>query len=348
MDRRSLLRLSAASASLAFAPVLAAPAFAARPLRVLVATNEPWGTYHVKPLLDEAAGARPAGRWRIASVVPDLSAVRADDPVEAVPLANAAAWSPDLLVVNGATDWPEQVARALPHLPVVASSLAYLTAAEAAGAASIRPRLVAMTAGSSAEAEVFAGHLGVSKRRIEIVGSPVLDDLPAYKPESGTVLIATSVTRSSTTGGSAPGAQLLLDTADALAAQGKRIRVGLHPREDRSLWDRFEIASEGTLAASASAEVTVGIPGSVFPQIAALGSPLVGTVADGLATPDYILALCAQARTVTEAVTAVGRADVPSKAELTAAIGPIGGSGDRLWKAWRKASVPGRARSAQR
>lgn len=277
-------------------------------------------------------------------MVPDRSNLKADDPVPAVTLEEAADWDADLLVVNGATEWPATVVESLPDLPVVASSLAYLTPVEAEGAASIRPRLVAMTAGSSSEAEVFAGHVGTDASRIEVVGNPALDDVPAYAPEAGTVLIATSVTHSDETGGAAPGAELLLETAAALAAAGKHIRVGLHPREDRSLWEQYEIAEEGTVTASATAEVTVGIPGSVFPQVSAVGCPLVGTVAEGLSTPDYILALCAQARTVEEAVAAVEEKWRPEEAALDAAIGPVGGAGDRLWKAWRRASVPGRTK----
>ena len=338
LSRRSFLALSG---GLALAASLPAPADAARPLRVLVATNEPWGTYHLKPLLDEAARAR---RWQIALVVPDLSQVTPGDPVPVVTLADAARWGADLLVVNGATAWPTEVVSALPGLPVAASSLAYLQAVEQPGAAAIRPRLVGLTAGSSAEAAVFAAHFGVSPRSVAVVGNPALDDLPAYAPDERTALVVTSVTKSSETGGSAPGAQLLLDSAAALAAGGWRVRVGLHPREDPSLWAAYEIAAEGTLLASASAQVAVGIPGSVFPQIAAVGAPLVGVLADGLAVPDYILALCAHARSVSDVEAAVAQRWRPDADVLDAAIGQLGGSGDRLWKAWRKAALrPGRA-----
>lgn len=339
LARRSFLALAGGVSLVVALP--ATPAWAKRPLRVLVATNEPWGTYHIKALLDEAAAAR---RWEIALVVPDRSQIKADDPVPVVTLAEAANWDPDLLVVNGATAWPAQVVAALPGLPVVASSLAYLLPVEQPGAATIRPRLVAMTASSQAEAEVFAVHFGVSPDRVVVVGNPALDDLPPYAPVEGTALIVTSVTKSSVTGGSAPGAQLLLDSAAALAAAGWTIRVGLHPREDRSLWTAYEIATEGTLLASTTAEVAVGIPGSVFPQIAAVGTPLVGVVDPALTVPDYILALCAHARTVPEVVAAAAAQWRPSAAELTAAIGPVGGSGDRLWKVWRKSALlPGRA-----
>ncbi|KNX37748.1 hypothetical protein [Luteipulveratus halotolerans] len=339
LSRRRFLALSG---GVALAATLATPpADAARPLRVLVATNEPWGTYHLKPLLDEAARAR---RWQIALVAPDLSRVAPGDPVPVVPLADAARWGADLLVVNGATAWPTQVVGALSGLPVVASSLAYLQAVEQPGAASIRPRLVGLTAGSSAEATVFAAHFGVSPRSVAVVGNPALDDLPSYAPVDRTALVVTSVTKSSETGGSAPGAQLLLDSAAALAARGWHVRVGLHPREDRTLWEAYEIAPEGTLLASATAQVAVGIPGSVFPQIAAVGAPLVGVLAPGLTVPDYILALCAHARTVAEVETAVRERERPDADVLEAAIGPVGGSGERLWKAWRKAALrPGKA-----
>ncbi|XVX20393.1 hypothetical protein ACQP1U_00515 [Actinomycetota bacterium] len=342
LTRRGFLTLTA-GVSLAVA-LPAAPALAHRPLRVLVATNEPWGTYHIKALLDEAAAAR---RWEIALVVPDRSQLKPGDPVPAVTLAEAAAWGADLLVVNGATAWPTQVVQTLTGLPVVASSLAYLRPVEEPGAAIIRPRLVAMTAGSSEEAKVFAAHFGVDPSRVQVVGNPALDDLPPYTPVAGTALIVTSVTKSSVTGGSAPGAQLLLDSAAALAAAGWHIRVGLHPREDASLWSAYEIATEGTLLASAKAEVAIGIPGSVFPSIAAVGCPLVGVVDPALTVPAYILSLCAQARTVPEVLAAAGAQWLPPASVLKASVGPVGGSGDRLWKVWRKAALPyGQRRAA--
>lgn len=343
MDRRRFVTLAAGltGATAAGLTLPAGPAHAARPLRVLVATNEPWGTYHLTRLLAEAAAVRPQEVWQAALVVPDLSTIAPGDPVPVVELSKADAWGADLLVVNGANPWPTEVVRTLPGLPVVASSLAYLTPVEAAGAASLRPRLVALTAGSRPEADVFAAHFGVDAARVQVVGNPALDVLPARRPVAGTALIATSVTRPSATGGAAPGAELLLDAAAALAADGWRIRVGLHPREDRSLWSAYETATEGTAAASATAQVTVGIPGSVFPTVAAIGCPLVGVVADGLTVPDYILALCRQVRTVPAAVAAAWDGWRPDAATLEASLGPIGGSDNRVWRVWRRQAARG-------
>jgi hypothetical protein len=242
----------------------------------------------------------------------------------------------DLLVVTGAGDWPADCAARLRDLPLVASSLAYQLPVEAPRAAEFRGRLRAVTASSPAEAKVYDDYLGVH-RPITVVGTPQTDDLPRHAPEPDTVLVLTSVTKSSETGGSAPGAELLLEAAEALAAAGKRIVVGLHPREDRSLWERYEISSVPSVQASARAEVAIGIPGTVFPVVAAMGVPLVGCTDSRLQVPDYLLSVCSSTITgAQDAVAAVAEAKPVSRDVLYEAVGPVGGSARRLFKVWRK------------
>jgi len=326
LSRRALLAATAiSSAMLLPSAAIAAPHRGRAPrFRVAIATNEPWGTYHVRPLLDEVASRGGT----IRQVVPDLEGIGADEIVPVSTLEQLDPSGLDLLVVSGATDWPGQVARALPDLPVIASSLAYMMAVEGPHAAALRPRLVRSTASSEAEAETFAAHLGISAPELRVVGIPELDDLPQRAPEPGTVLAVTSVTRSDTTGGSAPGTELLLATAHALADQGRRVLVGLHPREDRSLWSDFEIAEEGTLAASARAEAAVGIPGSVFPKIAAVGTPLVGILLEGLEVPEHLLDICATASSLEESLSAVESAEPVDGRTLRRVIGPVGRAGE--------------------
>ena len=187
--RRALVGII--SLVLAASTVVAAPAYADEDqLDVLVATNEPYGSYHIKQMVDyvEEQGGR------IALVSPDLDH-KADDGVEVITLDQADEWGADLLVVNGATEWPATVVEALPNVSVVASSLAYLNPERAEFADDIRPRLVGATAQSSDEAKVFATHFGLNAEDIEVVGNVGLDDVGAYNPTKGTVLIATSVTR---------------------------------------------------------------------------------------------------------------------------------------------------------
>lgn len=199
---------------------LGGPAGATRGPRVLVATNEPWGTYHVKPLLAEAARRG----WRLTQLVPDYTGITPGDPV---PVATPGDAPPaDLLVVTGTADWPADCVARFPRLPLVASSLSYQKPVEAPRAKEIRPRRV--TSSSAAEGRAFATYLGTHKN-IRIVGSPQTDGLPPRAPEPDLVLVLTSVTHPDSTGGAAPGTELLLAATEKLAAAGKRILVGPHP-----------------------------------------------------------------------------------------------------------------------
>nr|SBO95167.1 hypothetical protein BN4615_P4683 [Nonomuraea gerenzanensis] len=315
------------------APARAAARPGGRAPRVLIATNEPWGTYHAAPLLPEAQRLG----WELAQLVPDRTGIKPGDPVPVALLDEVT--DADLLVVTGAGDWPADCAARLRRVPLVASSLAYQLPVEAPRAKEFRGRLRAITASSPAEAKVFDDYLG-TRRRIDVVGSPQTDALPAHAPEAGTVLVLTSVTRSTQTGGSAPGTELLLAAAERLAAAGKHILVGLHPREDRSLWERYEISTVASVQASARAEVAIGIPGTVFPVVAAVGVPLVGCTDPALQIPGYLLSVCSHTITsADDAVTAAQSAEPVSRKVLYEAVGPVGGSARRLFKVWRKAGL---------
>ena len=328
--RRTLLKAGALGIGLAATPGLS---LAARPrrTRVLLATNEPWGTYHAQPLLAEA---KRRG-WELVQVVPDLTQIKPGDPVTVATLNDVP--PADLLVVSGAEDWPADVAKALKRLPMAASSLAYLNPVEAPRAKEFRGRLELVTAASPAESDVFAKYLGW-KRHVRMVGSPQTDDLPDYKPQTDRVLVLTSVTHPDQTGNAAPGTQLLLDAAAKLEAAGKHIVVGLHPREDRTLWEQYEISALGSVPESATAECAVGIPGTVFPIVAAVGVPLVGCVDPKLQVPDYILSVCSSTIDAPEqAVDAIENATPASRGAVFNAVGPIGGSARRLYTAWNTA-----------
>ncbi|MEV0616595.1 hypothetical protein AB0I81_24985 [Nonomuraea sp. NPDC050404] len=340
LSRRSLLTGALSGAGLAVlggtlggAPAVAASRPGGRRPRVLIATNEPWGTYHAAPLLPEA---RRQG-WEVVQLVPDRSQIKPDDPVtvatpDEIPRA-------DLLVVTGAGDWPADCAARLRRLPLVASSLAYQLPQEAPRAKEFRKRLRAITASSPAEAKVFDDYLG-TRRAISVVGTPQTDDLPRHRPEADTVLVLTSVTKSDQTGGSAPGTELLLTAAERLAAAGKHILVGLHPRENRALWEKYEISTVPSVQASARAEAAIGIPGTVFPVVAAVGVPLVGCTDPALQIPGYLRDVCAHTiTTADEAVNAVDTAEPVSRKVLYEAVGPVGGSARRLFKVWRKAAI---------
>jgi hypothetical protein len=335
VTRRGLIVGAVAAAGLAAtsSAATASPGNRARSgLRVLVATNEPWGTYHVNPLLAEAQRRG----YQVTQLVPDFSQIKPGDPV---PVATPHTAPPaDLIVVTGAADWPADAAALFPRLPLAASSLAYLNPTEAPRAHEMRRRLHTITSSSPAEARAFASYLG-EHRRIRIVGSPQTDNLPARNPQPDTVLVLTSVTYPDQTGGAAPGTQLLLDAAASLQAAGKRIIVGLHPRENPALWDRYEISDVTSVQASARAEAAIGIPGTVFPLVVAAGTPVVGCLDPALKVPDYLLSVCSSTiATADQAVAAIGQAHLPDDGTVADAVGPIGGSAARLLDAWLRAA----------
>ncbi|MCI2422451.1 hypothetical protein MOQ72_33985 [Saccharopolyspora sp. K220] len=332
-EQVSLSRRAVLGGALAGAGLLAmgGTAIGGGRVRVLIATNEPWGTYHVAPLLAEAARRG----WELVQLVPDFSEIAPDDPVRtALPDSAPPA---DLLVLNGAEDWPADCAARFRRLPLAASSLAYLDPEEAARAKQVRPRLRTITSSSPAESRAFGSYLG-THREIQVVGSPQTDALPQRAPEPGLVLVLTSVTHADETGDAAPGTELLLAAAEELQAAGKRILVGLHPREDPALWSRYEISDVPSVQAAARTEAAIGIPGTVFPLIAAVGTPVVGCTDPALTVPDYLLSVCSSTiDDAAQAVSAVDQAELPDPEALADAVGPVGGSANRLLNAWSEA-----------
>ncbi|MEU5849111.1 hypothetical protein [Saccharopolyspora shandongensis] len=122
-----------------------------------------------------------------------------------------------------------------------------------------------------------------------------------------------------------------------MQAAGKRILVGLHPREDPALWSRYEISDVPSLQASTCAEAAIGIPGAVFPLIAAVGTPVVGCVDPALTVPDHLLAVCSSTiGDAEQAASAVDGAELLDPQTLADALGPIGGSAGRLLDAWSR------------
>ena len=331
----SLTLVSCAEGTEAATDSTADPAGGDDRLRIAVATNEPWGAYHVEHVAEEVA--QRGGEIQL--IVPDLSEVDEEASVESVPLDEANPDDYDLLVVNGAEEWPVEVAEEFQELPIVASSTAYLRPEEAEHAERLRPRLAGITASSPAERETFAVYFGVPEEDIDVVGVPELDDTPDWSPEPETVLILTSVTHPDETGGAAPGTELLLEAAHALDEEGYDILVGLHPREDESLWNDFDIAQEGSVEASVRASRAVGIPGTVFPRIAAVGTPLVAVMDSELEVPEYLLSTAETAETVDEVLAAVDGAQPLSQEALDYVVGPLGAAAEQLVDAWEHAAA---------
>lgn len=301
-------------------------------VRILVATLEPWGTYHSAFAVGELA-ARGA---HVAHLVPFT--VEGPQVGQSSSIASGldALLGADVLVVNALTagSWPARAAARAVRLgvPVVFSHLAYL--GPATGRAVDVP-LSAVTAPSLSDARDTARHLGVDVSRVEVVGLPALDAAPVWCPVPSRALLVTTV--------SSPvhDPVVLKGVGSTLVAAGWDVVVAAHPREDRSIWSSWNLSSLSTLEAAASCQVAVGLPGTVFAQLAALGVPLVA-VRDALLereVPASVWALAsyldAPARLLDLVVSA--RPAAADLVEFTS--GPRGGATARLADVWMSASV---------
>lgn len=303
-------------------------------MRVLIATSEPWGTYHSRFVMPELIK-----RGIDAShLVPDLENLakpgfgRANEGIP-VSVGLESILTADLLVVNFLIpdSWPAKAAQIAwaNGIPVVFSHLAYLGPKVPK---SVNGPFCTITAPSASDALDVANHLGVPLEQVNIVGTPALDQMPYYSPLAKRALIVTSVT------GEIGGENLLLKSALTLGQIGWDIHIALHPREDRQLWSKFEISSADTLIAAASAQVVVGIAGSIFPTLAALGVPLVRVVNADLdkAIPASILDLATPIASIEDLEGVVENPAKPTREQIQYLVGPTDGATCRLVDLWVK------------
>jgi hypothetical protein len=304
------------------------PAPTVRGMRIVIATAEPRGAYHLAPL----AGALKTSGSAVVHLVPYPEPVQGNPVVEVVTCISVVA-DCDRVVVTGGTfsAWTELVARHAVTLgkPVVFSELAYVGNAEP-----VAPHVPVdfATALSDDGAASLSQYLGLA--HVAVTGTPALDGLPAWAPEpKRALLLSTSdmVIRD-------PGL-VLVAAAHALRQRGWDVRVRPHPREDRTPWDGFEVVDGETQAESAaSAAVVVGYPGSAHVLAAAVGAPVIAlsptaALAD-VFTERQAAAMSAHAQSVRDVLDIVDTVDSPDPALVEAVVGPLGDASRRIVDLW--------------
>ena len=300
-------------------------------MNIVIATAEPLGAYHLVPLYPAMGAATLAGHsfthlipypekvqgepWRSTSA--DLSVLEAADLV--------------VLTGGGYTAWTELLARECVRIGVrfVITELAY--GAQSDGQE--HPRPMALSAMSPAGAANLSRYHNWNQGDIVITGTPLLDDLPVWQPVVDRVLLLSSV-ESDTRDPDG----VLKKIAGDLVAAGKHVVVRCHPREDRSIWDGFELDTSTTPARAASnAEIVIGYPGSAHPIAAAIGVPVVA-VAPTAALRDALPT--EQASVIPTWITDLSQVELLSHAVPTSASvlyatnGPSGNSGERVVEFW--------------
>lgn len=299
-------------------------------MRILLATNEPWGTYHATPLV---AAARRRGielvQWcpTIDDRVPRATTVQVTGTPEAIALA-------DLVIVNGLASSHTHAAVAgavQAGVPICLTELAYLFSNPPASV----PNWSRVLAASPASAPVLGVCAGVRPGDVTVCGHPLLDELPARAPETDRIVALTTVSESSETGGGAPDANaLLFDSLLELERLGLEITVRTHPREPEDRWAVHWPVNEdaSTAIAISRASCVVGVAGTAVLYTTALGVPFVAVVPEWL--PDYLRSAVVALDAPHSIGTPVDQASAISPSHRDWICGPIGGAVECVLDAW--------------
>lgn len=302
-------------------------------MHIVIATAEPRGAYHLTPLKK----AINASLHNFTHLTPYPEPLQGD-VVTSVSSTTACLDSADVVVVTGGAmnPWTELVAREANRLRVrvLYSELAWTRAVRY----DALPRVHAASALSPSSALRVGSMLNKPWRTVKVTGIPALDDLPAYDPLPDSVLVLSTVDHSVRDPDG-----VLLKAAAILRSSGRTVRVRCHPREDRSIWDGYEVVeSEPQTFSASKASLVIGYPGSAHVLAAAVGAPVISVepTADfrHVLTPQEADLLASRPTTLQELLDSVPTASPCDMNALFAATGPVGGASDRVLDFWTSAA----------
>lgn len=239
-------------------------------MRVVVATAEPFGAYHLSALSREMRARDTVEFFHLIPYPTYTQGRSAATPVADLSILDGA----DRLVLSGGglTAWTHAVSAYARQsgLPLLMMELAYGTT----GRQPLAPDVCA--AMSPAGAKVMAEAFAFPVEAIPVLGNPQLDEVVPWSANA-----VPSVNR--------PGPVLLVSTSELptrdpagtlrtlghqLAREGYEVAVAPHPREDTSYWAGFTLTRVQETAHRCA--VAMGYPGSVWAYLAAAGVPTVG------------------------------------------------------------------------
>jgi len=257
------------------------------PLRskIVVATQDPFGYHYFTPTLKHYL--RQLGH--IAHLVPYFNNPD-DETLKNIPETPEDYFyvsnnvniidKADLVIIVGGTMsfWTKAVGkraneRNVPVLFLEADYPAVHGTSRALGGVQIEKTIVS----SPATSLIINSYFGFPEKDSAIVGLPLVDDLPEWKPSSTArkVMIATSVSADMPDNG-----KDLVDVAHQLQNEGWDVTVCLHPKEDRNIWADFAISSKTAVETASKSDVVVTYPSSVLIPLHVMRIPAVTLLYD--------------------------------------------------------------------
>ena len=230
-------------------------------MKIVTVTAEPQANYHFQDFPEHLVQG-------ITHLVPDNTRIQGKSflpTTDDLNILNDA----DLLVVEGGdfTDWTTRIAFLANSLniPVVLTELAYNSAIPSENPL---PELIGVSANSPYGAENYRKYLG-GREDIVITGHTMLDSLPKWEPIDKTVLCLSS--ESLVDDGVA-----LKESIALLEAEGYKVTVRCHPREDKTLWKGYNLSDGSKLLDElATTNFVIGVAGTAFSAVLAMGIPTV-------------------------------------------------------------------------
>lgn len=295
---------------------------------IAIATDTPRGAYHLAPLAS-ALGESPC---RFVHLIPFA------EPVQGIPVTEVS-WcltvieNCDRVAITGGalSAWTEIVCRYAASLgkPVMFTELAFVHSADP-----VTPRvpISLATALSIDSANSVSTHLRMPE--VVVTGTPALDMLPPWRPVAKRVLLLSTndMTQEDP-------ALELLTVGTVLTQHGWDVRVRIHPREDRTPWNGFNVVEGETPAESAaSAQVVVCYPGSTSVVSAAVGVPVIALSPNvrfaSVLSKRQAAAMSTHARSAVEVLDVINSVAAPDPLLVKAVVGPIGGAARRVVGLW--------------
>jgi hypothetical protein len=300
-------------------------------VRIVIATAEPRGAYHIAPLYNEMKKCVAS----FTHLTPYPEAVQGKPWEDTSSEIDRIAKSDKVILAGGGySAWTELVAHFAKKLgkEVIITELAL--GCDTDDRRKVTPD--SATAISVASSCYLASYYGIDQMKIEITGTPLLDNLPIWRPKKKRVLFLStsdSIRRDPD--------QLLKKIALHYRKDNWDVVVRTHPREDLSQWNEFELdKSENFLKAASSAEMVIGYPGTPLPITAALKVPVYGVIPNKEMS-QVILEPFNQL--ITGWISSVAQIDdlknQPNQIEdsnLEKILGPIGNSATRIINNWLK------------
>ena len=130
---------------------------------------------------------------------------------------------------------------------------------------------------SAATQLIVNSYFELPEEKSDIVGLPLVDDLPQWNPTDTArrVLLITGVSSDMPDNG-----QALMDVGDSLVQDGWDVVVSLNPKEDPKIWNGYTISRLSPVHTAATSDVVVTYPSSILVPLHVMRIPTATMIFD--------------------------------------------------------------------